>query len=185
MIMPISAGVPTKLQKVMDDPSAVQISLWDFDLYPWADGYYDPAKKAIVQEYPSDTILYIVHGIQEPKPNLVPKEEKEIAWIPFLVRTFIDEQEIQMLRYAEPRFNADGKLASISWRFYHIFEQGDLPVGDHTFDMHFYYREGNNPRTVYFKWLQVSTEYYAGRPYPWDPNPPYDVQALIIRIVEG
>ncbi len=181
MVMPVSAGVPTKLQKVIDDPSSVQISAWDLDLPPWADGYYDPVKKAIVQEYPSDTLLYIVHGIRIQKPNLVPKQDKEEGWWhPFLIEVFIDGQEIQMLRYASPRdFDGDGKIDAITWRFYHIFEPGDLPVGDHTFDIHFYVKSG-----LWFEYLQTQTEYYAGRPYPWDPNPPYDVQALIIRIVE-
>jgi hypothetical protein len=165
--MPASAGVPNKLQRVFDDPSAIQIH----GFHPQA---YDPSKNAFVWFVSADQISYIDHGIAITRVGLMDKDGK--AWVkenlphPFYFEAIIDGQEIHMLRYTTPINLEGGRPHELNtWAFYHIFEPGDLTVGDHEFNMIWYVGIENSER---FEYLNLYEAFSAG----------YGIDALIIRV---
>lgn len=173
--MPVTAGIPKKLQNLLDDPSATRIN-----------GFYYHAssedQKKLIWYVSANQPAYIYHGQALARMGNLPKEVKD--WVKeyyfhpyYFEAAFIDGQEIQMLRFSEPvDFDGSPQPEAIIWSFYHIFEPGDLSVGDHEFNMIWYAGKDNGERRVD---LNLYEAYYDW----WLSETGIELEALIIRVV--
>ncbi|MFX0126221.1 MAG: hypothetical protein ACFFAE_21555 [Candidatus Hodarchaeota archaeon] len=171
MVMPVSAGIPRRLQRVMDDPSATQIHRFGGSL----------VGTEVVWNVPVNQPAYILHGFSVVRVGSVSKDikdwVKENLWRPYFFETIIDGQEIVMQRFSEALdFVPPPPPEAIGWSFYHIFKPGDLPVGDHEFNMIWYTGKENGKRVVAMDLFELWYDYIL---YWYQ----IEITALIIRVV--
>ena len=172
MIMPTSAGIPTKLRKVMEDPLAIQINGFYFN-------DYDESISALIWYVSSDQVAFIQHGFSVMRIGTLDKDGK--AWVkeniphPYYFETFIDGRELQLKRYAVPFNTEDGPpFEGKGWSFYHIFEPGDLAIGDHEFNMIWYLGIEDGERVVDLNLFEAYEE--------WMSSLGLELSALVIRV---
>jgi hypothetical protein len=173
MVMPVSSEIPKRLQEVMDDPSATRIhGFWFHE--------YNEDKRALIWYVPANQPVYILHGYNIARVGPLPKDVKdwvkENLWRPYYFETIIDGQKIVMQRFSAPLdFDGTPPPEGIGWYFYHIFEPGDLSIGEHEFDMIWYSGVENGERKVDTDIMDGKTLYEAY--CNW-----FDIDSLIIHV---
>jgi hypothetical protein len=182
-IVPVSGGVPKKLQKLYIQ-DATRVNGW----WPY---FYDSDINAFVWWVSVAETFYIEHGwyVDDTVESIASYPNR--GWFglghPLSVKIVVDSQEKQN-RYSSgtEHYDQDGESWIFHlWAFYRIFKPGELDVGDYSFNV-YYSAADMEYDTVAEKWVKLKEPFTMNildNMQNWE-DLPGPVNSLIIRVYE-